>query len=166
MGHRNGGRCGQKMRGWWGNRDGGWWGTGMGDDRKQIRTKDGTWEGDDEAEVWGCWGPVNLGWSLRSNNLLFSPPDHHSSSLWLRFGSTRSNGYSIQKAPPNMPIVIDPNTGALTTTKKIDREEAASYFFTVVATDKGTPPLVCCFCCSFFCCFCCCCCFCCWFFCY
>ena len=51
-------------------------------------------------------------------------------------------GYSIRKAPPNMPIVIDDKTGALTTTRKIDREESASYSFTVVATDKGNPPLV------------------------
>ena len=51
-------------------------------------------------------------------------------------------GYSIRKAPPDMPIVIDASTGVLTTTKKIDREEAASYSFTVVATDKGKPPLV------------------------
>ena len=41
-----------------------------------------------------------------------------------------------------MPVVIDENTGALTTTRKIDREESASYSFTVVATDKGNPPLV------------------------
>ncbi|RWS15474.1 hypothetical protein B4U79_12965 [Dinothrombium tinctorium] len=36
---------------------------------------------------------------------------------------------------------IDPNSGALVTTQKLDREAAAGYTITVTAIDNGSPPL-------------------------
>lgn len=48
--------------------------------------------------------------------------------------------YTIERAPENMPLMVDKNEGWITTNRELDREEAEAYNFVVVATDKGVPP--------------------------
>ena len=47
--------------------------------------------------------------------------------------------YTIEEAPPNMPIEIDKDTGIITTKAQLDREVDAHYSFKVIATDHGDP---------------------------
>lgn len=39
------------------------------------------------------------------------------------------------------PFMIDASTGAITTSKELDREKVSSYILTVSARDKGIPPM-------------------------
>ena len=47
--------------------------------------------------------------------------------------------YTIYEAPSPMPMVIDPNTGIITTDRLLDRETHPQYSFRVRAEDQGTP---------------------------
>ena len=50
--------------------------------------------------------------------------------------------YSIDpdtSVPPNLPILINRDTGIITTSQKLDRETYDIYQFTVLAKDQGTP---------------------------
>ena len=49
--------------------------------------------------------------------------------------------YKITDAQPDMPIVINPTSGFITTSSKLDREKSHTYAFKVEAADGGTPPL-------------------------
>ncbi|KAG1680499.1 Protocadherin-like wing polarity protein stan [Nymphon striatum] len=47
--------------------------------------------------------------------------------------------YTIKNGPENMPITVDPVTGWISTSRRLDREEGALYRFSVIASDHGRP---------------------------
>ena len=48
--------------------------------------------------------------------------------------------YTLVDAPDSLPMKLDSQTGLLTTSRELDREEQARYSFKVVAADQGDPP--------------------------
>ena len=55
-------------------------------------------------------------------------------------GENSRIAFRLENYPAGMPIRLDPDTGLISTTSRLDRETAASYSFQVVAYDHGTPP--------------------------
>ncbi|XP_071817220.1 cadherin EGF LAG seven-pass G-type receptor 2-like isoform X4 [Apostichopus japonicus] len=56
-------------------------------------------------------------------------------------GSNAEVRYSFQNPPDSLPFEIDPESGQITNTVELDREDTAQWDFVVVAMDMGIPPL-------------------------